>query len=62
MHELCTLIESRRRKSSMTSAVRVFVLNYYRSMTQVLEDGSQASMLAAPRPTKDQVLSLALDA
>lgn len=30
IHEVCTLIDERRRESSLTAAVRVFLLSYYR--------------------------------
>ncbi len=30
VHEVCTLIDQRRRESSLTAAVRVFLLSYYR--------------------------------
>ena len=30
IHELCTLIDKRRRESSLTAGVRVFLLDYYR--------------------------------
>jgi predicted DNA-binding ribbon-helix-helix protein len=30
IHELCTLIDAGRRESSLTAAVRVFLLGYYR--------------------------------
>jgi predicted DNA-binding ribbon-helix-helix protein len=30
IHELCTMVDSRRRESSLTAAVRVFLLSYYR--------------------------------
>ncbi|HXV24228.1 MAG TPA: ribbon-helix-helix domain-containing protein [Alphaproteobacteria bacterium] len=30
IHELCTMIDSRRRESTLTAAVRVFLLCYYR--------------------------------
>jgi predicted DNA-binding ribbon-helix-helix protein len=29
-HELCALIDERRRTSSLTAAIRVFIVNYYR--------------------------------
>ena len=31
LHELCALIDERRRASSLTAAIRVFVVNYFRS-------------------------------
>ena len=30
IHQICTLINERRRESSLTAAVRVFLLSYYR--------------------------------
>ena len=37
IHEVCTLIDERRRESSLTAAVRVFLLCYYRDA--VMERG-----------------------
>lgn len=31
MHQLCALIDERRRASSLTAAIRVFIVNYFRS-------------------------------
>ena len=30
-HELCAMIDERRRSSSLTAAIRVFIVNYYRA-------------------------------
>lgn len=30
-HEICTLIDSRRHRSSLTAAMRVFILSYFRA-------------------------------
>ena len=37
VHRLCTLVEARRRESSLTAAIRVFILGYYRAAAT--EDG-----------------------
>jgi predicted DNA-binding ribbon-helix-helix protein len=37
MHQLCALIDVRRRASSLTAAIRVFIVNYFRSAAT--EDG-----------------------
>jgi|GEM_PF-439225 len=31
LHQLCALIDERRRASSLTAAIRVFIVNYFRS-------------------------------
>ncbi len=35
IHELCTMIDLRRRESSLTAAVRVFLLCYYRDAVRL---------------------------
>jgi predicted DNA-binding ribbon-helix-helix protein len=37
LHELCTMVHRLRRRSSLTSAVRVFILSYYRTLARDLE-------------------------
>ncbi len=37
LHELCTLVHRLRRRTSLTSAVRVFILSYYRTLARDLE-------------------------
>jgi|KBSSwiStaDraftv2_1062776.scaffolds.fasta_scaffold1617566_2 predicted DNA-binding ribbon-helix-helix protein len=36
-HEVCTVVDARRRASSLTAALRVFVMNYFR--TAATEEG-----------------------
>ena len=31
IHQICTLVDQRRRESSLTAAIRVFLLTYYRA-------------------------------
>ena len=31
LHEICTLVDARKRNSSLTSAVRVFIMSYFRA-------------------------------
>jgi predicted DNA-binding ribbon-helix-helix protein len=38
LHELCTMVHRLRRRTSLTSAVRVFILSYYRTLARDLED------------------------
>jgi predicted DNA-binding ribbon-helix-helix protein len=37
IHQLCALIDERRQASSLTAAIRVFIVNYFRSAAT--EDG-----------------------
>ena len=37
LHELCTMVHKLRRRTSLTSAVRVFILSYYRTLARDLE-------------------------
>ncbi len=53
VHPLCTLIDKRRRASTLTAAVRVYVVEYYRAATT--EDGHAdaghgALLKPGPRP------------
>jgi len=41
LHEVCTLIDARRQASSLTAAIRVFTLTYYRAAAT--EDGHASS-------------------
>jgi predicted DNA-binding ribbon-helix-helix protein len=38
LHELCSMVHRLRRRSSLTSSVRVFILSYYRTLARDLED------------------------
>ena len=37
VHQICALVDARRRESSLTAAIRVFILGYYRAAAT--EDG-----------------------
>jgi predicted DNA-binding ribbon-helix-helix protein len=41
LHEICTLIDARRQASSLTAAIRVFALTYFRAAAT--EDGHASS-------------------
>ncbi len=48
LHELCSLIENRRNGSSRTSAVRAFIVTYYRTVAAeygALQRGTASSIL-----------------
>ncbi len=48
LHELCSLIESRRNGASRTSAVRAFIVTYYRTVTAeygALQRGTVSAIL-----------------
>ena len=50
LHELCELIDARRKASSLTAAIRVFALSYYRAAaTEAGHAGSGHGMLHAAR-------------
>ncbi|MBI1779328.1 MAG: ribbon-helix-helix domain-containing protein [Proteobacteria bacterium] len=48
LHELCTMVHRLRRRSSLTSAVRVFILSYYRTLARDLErrTGGDGALIA----------------
>lgn len=48
VHALCTAIDERRRESSLTAAIRVFALSYFR--TAATEDGHRRAGHGKPRP------------
>jgi predicted DNA-binding ribbon-helix-helix protein len=52
IHELCTLIDSRRRESSLTASVRVFLLCYYRDA--MLQGGQPSGRSLVDRALRDQ--------
>ena len=43
LHELCTMVHRLRRSTSLTSAVRVFILSYSRTLARDLEDQSAST-------------------
>jgi predicted DNA-binding ribbon-helix-helix protein len=45
IHELCTMIEARRRESSLTAAVRVFLVCYYRDAVRYGRQSSGRSLV-----------------
>jgi predicted DNA-binding ribbon-helix-helix protein len=51
LHELCTMVHRLRRRSSLTSAVRVFILSYYRTLAGDLEGHGSGGTGDADGPT-----------
>ena len=52
IHQLCTMIEERRQESSLTAAVRVFLLCYYRDA--MLQGGQPSGRSLVDRALRDQ--------
>jgi predicted DNA-binding ribbon-helix-helix protein len=53
IHQLCTMIDERRRESSLTAAVRVFLLLYYRDASR--EGGRQSGQSLIERALSEPV-------
>jgi predicted DNA-binding ribbon-helix-helix protein len=53
IHQLCTMIDERRRESSLTAAVRVFLLLYYRDASR--EGGAQSGHSLIERALREPI-------
>lgn len=58
LHRLCSLVDTHRGRTSLTSAIRVFVLNYYRVLASSLEE--RRDVIATENGAAATVLHLAL--
>lgn len=63
LDELCTSVEARRVESSMSSALRVFLLTYYRHAAELYEPphAAQPGPRQGPQPVNSGLLHAALD-
>ena len=63
LDELCTAVETRRVDSSMSSALRVFLLTYYRHAAERLEtaDAGQPGLAQGPQAAFPGLLEATLD-
>lgn len=63
LDELCTAVEIRRVDSSMSSALRVFLLTYYRHAAELLEapQRSQPGLAQGPQASFPGLLDAAMD-
>ena len=50
LDELCTWLDSRRGKSSLTAAMRVFLVSYFRELVDAAERGRPPAMYRTYRP------------
>ena len=53
IHQLCTMIDERRRESSLTAAVRVFLLLYYRDASR--EGGARSGQSLVERALREPI-------
>lgn len=63
LDHLCTAVEARRVDSSMSSALRVFLLTYYRHAAELLEapQSSQPGLAQGPQAAFPGLLDATLD-
>lgn len=63
LDELCTAVEIRRVDSSMSSALRVFLLTYFRHAAELLESssGPQSGLAQGPQAAFPSLLDAALE-
>jgi predicted DNA-binding ribbon-helix-helix protein len=53
IHQLCTMIDERQRESSLTAAVRVFLLLYYRDASR--EGGARSGQSLVERALREPI-------
>jgi len=51
VNEICTEVDGRRRKSTLTGAIRVFIVTYFRALAQQSEGGTETE---PPRARSDR--------
>src|SRR5262245_49453266 len=56
IHELCTAVDRQRRQSSLTAAIRVFLLDHFRTQAKACRQGLTEARNCAP-PLADPALS-----